>query len=369
MFEHLAQPYALKDAPSTVIPVGVSIKEAKEKYHLEEVYKLASNENPYGVSPKALAAMTEALPTGHLYPDSTRDTLLKQMLAKRHGIEPNQIMLTCGAANALAFAGEAFIKPSDECIIPSPAYPPYYYIVYKNNGTIVDIPCCPDTMKLNVEGILNAVNEKTKLVFLCNPNNPTSTALSGKDLLALIDQLPKDVIVVVDEAYIDFADNSQEMTMVPHLADHPNMIVVQTYSKIYGLAAIRLGYALACPEIIRYLSKAMAARSLSTIAIEGGIAALEDEEFRRKTIENNSTEREYLTREFRAMGYKVCDSQANFIYADFGIPCGDLYFALLPYGVMIRGDFSMALISIGLHHQNETLVNAVKDLRAKGILH
>ena len=369
MFEHLAQPYALKDAPSTVIPVGISIKDAKEKYHLEEVYKLASNENPYGVSPKALAAMTEALQFGHLYPDSTRDTLLKQLLAKRHGIEPNQIMLTCGAANALAFAGEAFIKEGDECIIPSPAYPPYYYIVYKNNGTIVDVPCYPDTMKLNVEGILNAVSKKTKLVFLCNPNNPTSTALSGNELLALIDQLPKDVIVVVDEAYIDFADNSQEMTMVPHLADHPNMIVVQTYSKIYGLAGVRLGYALACPEIIRYLSKAMAARSLSTIAIEGGIAALDDEDFRRMTIENNSAERIYLTNEFRALGYKVCDSQANFIYVDFGIPCGDLYFALLPYGVMIRGDFSMARISIGLHKQNETLVNAVKDLRAKGILH
>lgn len=369
MFEHLAQPYALKEAPSTVIPVGVSIKDAKEKYHLEEVYKLASNENPYGVSPKALDAMSDILRFGHLYPDSTRDTLLKQKLAQRLNLEPNQIMLTCGAANALAFAGEAFIKPGDECIIPSPAYPPYYYIVYKNNGTIVDIPCCPDTMKLNVEGILGAVTDKTRLVFLCNPNNPTSTALSGKDLLALIDRLPKDVIVVVDEAYIDFADNSQEMTMVPHLADHPNMIVVQTYSKIYGLAGVRLGYALACPEIIRYLSKAMAARSLSTIAIEAGIAALDDEDFRRTTIENNSAEREYLTREFRAMGYKVCDSQANFIYADFGIPCSELYFALLPYGVMIRGDFSMARISIGLHHQNETLVNAVKDLRAKGILH
>ena len=369
MFEQLAQPYALKDAPSTVIPVGISIKDAKEKYHLEEVYKLASNENPYGVSPKALAAMTEALKAGHLYPDSTRDTLLKQKLAARLGIEPNQIMLTCGAANALAFAGEAFIKEGDECIIPSPAYPPYYYIVYKNNGTIVDIPCCPDTMKLNVEGILKAVTEKTKLVFLCNPNTPTSTALSGKELLALIDQLPKNVIVVVDEAYIDFADNSEEMTMVPHLADHPNMIVVQTYSKIYGLAGVRLGYALACPEIIRYLSKAMAARSLSTIAIEGGIAALDDKDFRRMTIENNSAERTYLTNEFRALGYKVCDSQSNFLYVDFGIPCGDLYFALLPYGVMIRGDFSMARISIGLHKQNETLVNAVKDLRAKGILH
>ena len=368
MFEHLAQDYALKKAPSTVIPVGISIKAAKEKYGLETVYKLASNENPYGVSPKALEAMAAALKDGYLYPDSTRDAVLKDKLAKKHDLLPENIMITCGAANALAFAGEAFIKPGDECIITSPAYPPYYYIVYKNGGTIIDVPSRKEDMKMDIEGVLNAVTDKTRLVFVCNPNNPTSTCLPGDEIISFIKKFPKDVIVVVDEAYIDFTDDPEKTTMVSHLKEVPNMIVVRTFSKLYGMAAIRLGYALACPEIIGYMNKAMAARSLSNVGIEGAIAALDDEEFRLKTINSNREERKYLTEEFRALGYTVYESQANFIYVDFGCSCQDLYFKLLPYGVMIRGDFPNARISIGTHVQNETLVNAVKDLRAKGEL-
>lgn len=367
MFESLAQDYALKTAPSTIIPVGISMEEVREKYHIQNVDKLASNENPFGVSPKAQAAMTDALRFGHLYPDSTRDTLLRQMLCEKHGLQTDQLFLTCGAANALAFVGEAFLKPGTECIIPSPAYPPYYYIAFKNGAGIVDIPCRPDNMALDVDGILAAVTAKTRLVFLCNPNNPTSTALSGSQLLALIDRLPKDVIVVVDEAYIDFADHSFEMTMVPHLADHPNMVVIQTFSKLYGLAGVRLGYAMACPEIIRYVSKVQAARSLSTIAIEGGIAALQDEDFRRMTIENNTAQRLYLTQELRQLGFRVCDSQANFLYVDFRMDPGKLYFALLPYGVMVRGDFSMVRISIGTPEQNVRLLSAIRDLSQKGL--
>lgn len=368
MFEHLAQGYALKKAPSTVIPVGISIKAAKEKYNLDTLYKLASNENPYGVSPKALEAMAAALSDCHLYPDSTRDNVLKNKLAEKHNLLPENIMITCGAANALAFAGEAFIKPGDECIITSPAYPPYYYIVYKNNGTIIDIPSRKDDMKLDTEAVLNAVTDKTRLVFVCNPNNPTSTCLSGDELYAFIQKFPKDVIVVVDEAYIDFTDDPEHTTMVSHLATQPNMVVVRTFSKLYGMAGIRMGYALACPEIIGYMNKAMAARSLNTVGIEGAIAALDDEEFRLLTINSNREERDYLTKEFTEMGYRVYESQANFIYVDFGCSCQDLYFALLPYGVMIRGDFPYARISIGTHVQNETLVNAVKDLRTKGEL-
>ena len=275
-------------------------------------------------------------------------------------------MLTCGAANALAFAGEAFIKPGDECIITSPAYPPYYYIVYKNRGTIVDIPSRAEDMRMDMEAVLNAVTDKTRLVFVCNPNNPTSTCIPGDELYAFIKKFPKDVIVIVDEAYIDFTDDPEKTTMVSHLKEQPNMIVVRTFSKTYGLAAIRLGYALACPEIIGYMNKAMAARSLSNVGIEGAIAALDDEEFREKTVTNNRAERKYLTDEFRAMGYTVYDSQSNFIYVDFRCSCQELYFKLLPYGVMIRGDFPNARISIGTHVQNETLVNAVKDLRQKG---
>ena len=368
MFEHLAKDYALKKAPSTVIPVGISMKAAKEKYGLDKVYKLASNENPYGVSPKALEAMAAALKDGYLYPDSTRDNLLKDKLAKKHGLLPENIMITCGAANALAFAGEAFIKPGDECIITSPAYPPYYYIVYKNEGTIVDVPSRKEDMKMDLEAVSKAVTDKTRLIFVCNPNNPTSTCLPGEEVYNFIKSLRQDIIVVVDEAYIDFTDDPDHTSMVSHLKDIPNMIVVRTFSKLYGMAAIRLGYALACPEIIGYMNKAMAARSLSNIGIEGAIAALDDEEFRQKTITSNREERKYLTDEFRSMGYTVYDSQANFIYVDFGCSCQDLYFKIIPYGVMIRGDFPNARISIGTHEENETLVNAVKDLRKKGEL-
>lgn len=368
MFEDLVQGYSLKTAPSTIIPVGVSIEEAKNTYHLEHVDKLASNENPFGVSPKAQAAMAEAIRSAHLYPDSTRDTLLKRMLSERRGLRPEQIMLTCGAANALAFAGEVFLRPGTECIIPSPAYPPYYYIAFKSGAEIVDIPCRPDTMALDSAAILAAVTEKTRMIFLCNPHNPTSTALSGAQLLELVEKVPENVMVVVDEAYIDFAADAPATTMVPHLAEHPNMIVIHTFSKLYGMAGVRLGYAMACPEIIRYLSKAQAARSMSTIAIEGGIAALEDEDFRRMTVENNARQRLRLTQELRRMGFRVCDSQANFLYVDFYQNPGQLYFSLLPYGVMVRGDFPMVRVSIGTPEQNSRLLEAVQDLLAKGSL-
>ncbi len=366
MFEKLAKDYALKKAPATVIPVGVSIQAAKDKYHLDHVYKLASNENPYGVSPKALSAMAEALKTGHLYPDSTRDTVLRTKLAMLHDVEPSQVMITCGAANAIAYACEAFIKPGVECIVPSPAYPPYFFNVFKNGGTIVDIPSRESDMRIDLEKMLASVNENTRFVFVCNPNNPTGTAYKASVIANFIKQIPTDVIVMVDEAYIDFTDDVEEYSMMKYLKDFPNMIVIRTYSKIYGMAAIRAGYAVACDEIIKYMNKAVAARSLSTISIEGAIAALDDEEFRQKTIQNNKKERDYLTSEFRALGYTVYDSQANHIYVDFFTNCQELYFKLLPYSVMIRGDFEKARISIGTHVQNETLVNAIKDLKAKG---
>jgi histidinol-phosphate aminotransferase len=363
MFEEIVKRYLLKKAPSTVIPVGISIAEAKEKYNLDNVVKLASNENPFGVSPKALGAMTEALQYGHLYPDSVRDTFLKGKLAEKLNVLPENLILTCGAANALACIGELFIGEGDECIIPSPAYPPYYYIVYKNNGTIIDIPCRKDDMKLDLDAILKAVNEKTRLIFLCNPNNPTSTAYSCNELSEFIEKLPRDVIVVVDEAYVDFTDDKDSFTMVPYLERFPNMIVVQTFSKLYGMAGVRLGYAIACREIITYLNKTVAARSMSTIAIEGGIAALDDEEFRIKTITTVQKERKRLTGEMRSMGYRCFDSKSNFLYADLGVTPQDLYFLLLPYGVMIRGDFPMARITIGTPSQNDLLLKAVKDLK------
>lgn len=366
MFENLVKKYELEKAPATVIPVGVSIDAAKEKYGLKEVVKLASNENPFGVSPKAVEAMSKALILGHLYPDSTRDTLLKKKLACLHGVADNQVMITCGAGSALAYASEAFISEGSECIIPSPAYPPYYYNVFKNGGKIVDIPCRENDKKLDLDSILAALNEKTRLVFVCNPNNPTSTCYKGADLIDFIKKIPLNVIVVVDEAYIDFTDDPEETTMVQYLSQIPNMIVIRTFSKIYGMAGIRCGYALACSEIINYMNKVVASRTLNTIGIEGAIAALEDSGFRAETIRNNREQRDLLTKTFTDWGYKVYESQSNFVFVDFKTNCQELYFKLLQYGVMIRGDFDLARISIGTPRQNKALIDAMSDLRKKG---
>ncbi|MCF0238330.1 MAG: aminotransferase class I/II-fold pyridoxal phosphate-dependent enzyme, partial [Sphaerochaetaceae bacterium] len=253
MFESLVKDYTLKKAPATVIPVGVSIKDAMDKYNLDHVYKLASNENPFGVSPKALDAMTEALKTGHLYPDSTRDTVLRNKLAAFHGVGSDQIMVTCGAANAIAYACETFISEGTECIVPSPAYPPYFFNVFKNGGVIIDIPSRKSDMKIDLEAISAAINEKTRFIFLCNPNNPTGTAWKADEVEAFLRKIPSNVIILVDEAYIDFTDDPKVYSLSKFLSDYPNMIVVRTFSKIYGLAAIRVGYAVACPEIIKYM--------------------------------------------------------------------------------------------------------------------
>lgn len=365
MFKELMKGYILKDAPSTVIPRCMPMYLAKEKFGLEVVHKLASNENPFGVSPKAMEAMHNAIATTFYYSDGSREKVLTGKLAQRHGVGKENIFIAGGAAGVLSHIADLFLLPEDECIIPSPAYPPYYFWAYKNSATIVDVPCKKEDQTIDTAGILAAVTERSKLLFLCNPNNPTSTAIPRDEVVALLRKLPKNMIVVSDEAYVDFSDDPDGLTMVPYLAEFPNLIVVRTFSKIFGMASARLGYSIACEEITKCMEKAVSARGLNNMGIDGGIAALDDEEFRQKTIANNKAERAYLTEALTELGYKVYKSQSNFIWVDFGRPAGDVHDDLLPYGVIIRGDFPFARISIGLHEQNETMVKALKEIKER----
>lgn len=361
MFESITKPFIQKEAPSSVIPRSISISTIVEKYKPETIYKLASNENPLGVSPKALEAMIYAASNANLYPDSTRDKLLISKIALYNNLSSNNIFIACGAANVLKHICEIFIQQNDECIICNPAYPPYYFLVFKNNGRIIEVPVNKDQF-IDIDAIKRAITKQTKIIFLCNPNNPTSTAISRDSIYSLLSQIPKNIIVIADEAYIDFADNMEELTLLPLLSDFPNLIIVRTFSKIYGLAAARLGYAIACPEIIQYLNKSVDARSLNIFAIEGGLAALDDIDFYKKTINNNTNERKYLSKELSRMGYKVYDSQANFLWVDFHRPAIGVYEDLIRYGIIIRGDFINARISIGTHIQNEALIRALIDI-------
>lgn len=350
-----------KKAPSLVIPQHETVEEIRQRFDLDTVYKLASNENPLGVSPKAIEAIRNIADKGNLYPDSQSDKLLIAKIAQRHALSTENVFIACGAANVLKHACDVFIQPQDECIICSPTYPPYYYLVFKNEGVIIDLPVTEDQY-LDLPAIEKAITKKTKLLFLCNPNNPTSTSISRNDIRDLLTKIPNNIIVLADEAYIDFVDNIDEVNLVPLLSEFPNLIIIRTFSKVYGLAAVRLGYALACPEIIKYLNKSVDARSLNIFAIEGGVAALDDKEFYLKTIENNRTEREYLTRELGSLGYKVYKSQANFLWVNFFESTIDIYKKLLRHGVIIRGEFNFGRISIGTHNQNSKLVKAFKEL-------
>lgn len=365
MFKERMKGYIRQEAPATVIPHCMPVSMAKKQYNLEIVCKLASNENPLGVSPKAMEAMAQAIPTAYFYSDGSREKVLAGKLAQRHGVGEGNIFIAGGAASVLSHIADLFLLPGDACVIPSPAYPPYYFWAYKNSAAIVEVPCRQEDQAMDTAAILAAVNGQTKLLFLCNPNNPTSTAVPREELVALLKCLPAGVVVVADEAYVDFSDDPDGLTLVPYLAAFPNLIVVRTFSKIYGMASARLGYGIACEEIIQCMEKAVSARGINTFGVEGGIAALDDEAFRQETIANNRAERAYLTEAVTALGYKVYKSQANFIWVDFGRPARDVHDDLLPYGVIIRGDFAFARISIGLHRENETLVKALGEIKAR----
>ena len=366
MLEKLTKSYIQKEAPTTVIPRCMPLSEAKKKFGRETVYKLASNENPFGVSPKAAEAMRDAVERCWLYSDNSREMVLRTKLGERFGLGAENVFISSGAANVLNNIAETFICQGDEVIISNPSFPPYYFLTFQNGGEIVDVPCRKDDQKMDVEAMLAAVTERTKLIFLCNPNNPTSTALPREVMVDMLKRLPERVIVVADEAYVDFADDPEGLTLVPYVSEFPNLVVVRTFSKIFGMASARMGYSLAGKELTADLFKSVSARDLNIFGVEGGIAALDDEEYRLKTIENNRVERAYLMDAISKMGYKVYESQSNFIWVDFGRPAADVHDDLLPYGIIIRGDFPFARISVGLHIENETLVHALEDLKAKG---
>ena len=365
MFEHLTKAYIQREAPSSVIPHCMTVTAVKKKYGFDAVYKLASNENPFGVSPKAAKAIEESIKTCHLYSDNSHEDILYGKLAALHDVTPSQIFIAGGAASVLSQIADVFLQEGTECIIPSPAYPPYYFWAYRNCTAIVDVPCNQENQTLDTEAVLAAVTPRTRLIFLCNPNNPSSTAISRDSLVSLISRLPRDVIAVVDEAYVDFADDPAGLTMIPCLPQFPNMIVVRTFSKLYGMASARLGYSVACQEITDYLNKAVASRGINCFGVDGGIAALDDVAFREKTIENNRVERQYLTEALTGLGFQVYHSQSNFIWVDFGRPASAVHDDLLPYGIIIRGDFPFARISIGLHHENERLVQALTEIQSR----
>ncbi|MDU2242576.1 MAG: aminotransferase class I/II-fold pyridoxal phosphate-dependent enzyme, partial [Paenibacillus sp.] len=268
----------------TYVP-GKSIEEVKKQYGLTAIIRLASNENPYGPSPKAAAAMKEAVSDSHLYPEPT-SAEVRRMLGEQYGIDPGQIVVSNGADNVLMLIGQAYINSGDEVVYCVPTFPVYRTSTVMMGGVPVEVPLTGD-YKFDLDRILDSITVLTKLVYICNPNNPTGTIVGSDELEAFLRKVPSHVIVVLDEAYVEFVGLPGYKKGVEFIKEGYNVISVHTFSKLYGLAATRIGYAIASPQLLAPILAVREPFPVSRLAAAAAAASLEDTEYRDFILTSN----------------------------------------------------------------------------------
>ncbi|HVQ21627.1 MAG TPA: histidinol-phosphate transaminase, partial [Terrimicrobiaceae bacterium] len=317
----------------------------------EEIIKLASNENPLGPSPKALAAMREALERSHFYPDGG-GWALRGAIAEKVGLSRENVILGNGSNEIIEFIGHAFLRPGDEVITARHAFAVYTLMAQLFGAKTVEVPDPGFTHDL--EAMLAAISQRTRQVFIANPNNPTGTMVGQDAIDRFMDRVPEEVLVIFDEAYYEFLESPPDV--LKYVRDGRNVVVMRTFSKIQGLAGLRIGYGLASGEIAGILQKTRQPFNANAIAQAGAAAGMQDEEHMQKTRELTRQGRDFLQSEFSSMNLEFVPSAANFVLVRVGD--GDKIFeALLRRGLIVRAMRSYKLpewirVSVGTMDQN-----------------
>ncbi len=347
---------------------GKPIEETEREYNVSNVIKLASNENPLGASPLAVEAIVEAAGKVHLYPDSSSYFLVRR-LAQHLGVEPNEVFVASGSNEIIELVIRTFTAPDDVALLSAGSFVMYKVALQSHGRRFVEVPMKAG-YQYDLKAMAAALSKQTRLVFLANPDNPTSTAFSKAELDAFLAVVPEDVLVILDEAYFEYVDWAEYPNGLDYFRKFPNVMVLRTYSKIYGLAGVRLGYGVMPAKMVTYLNRTRMPFNLTSVAQAAGLAALDDVEHLRTTQETTWRELRYLETELRALGLPIPKSHANFVFADLGRPSGPVYEALLRKGIITRpvpgsGWPNALRISAGLHAQNERLVAAMKEIFAR----
>lgn len=337
---------------------------AQRSAGLSEVIKLSSNENPFGTSPRAIEAMTQALQRVHAYPDA-HPVDLYERLAAHLNVQKDQILLGNGADNVLSVIGATFVNPGDEAVYCVPTFPTYRSITLLSGGVPVEVPLTPDG-RFDLDEIQNRITPKTKLVFICNPNNPTGTIVDAEALRKFIEAVPKHVIVVLDEAYIEFVD-SLGLTGVDFVRPGSSVIVVRTFSKMYGLAGIRIGYAIADTALLAPMHTVREPFAANRLAIAGALAALDDADFVNRVRAANRAGKAYLSQALTEIGVGVTPSQANFLLVDTYRDANEMCSEMRQRGILLRPGMSWGLptslrITIGTVAQMKRVVTELRSL-------
>lgn len=329
-------------------------------------YRLGSNENPLGTSPKAQAAIAHAAAGLWQYPPRS-DESFRQVVGTHHGLDKDNVAIANSGCDALWLIAQAALDEDSQAIICPPTFPVYALTVQKRGAEIVNVPLDADTFALDVDGVLAAVTPKTKLVYLCNPNNPTGTYFGEDVLTRLLTQLPEDVWVIYDEVYYHFVDEATRLDIHSKLAAHSNFIVVHSFSKAYGLAGVRLGYALAQSNTAARLRAHNLPFHVNTLALLAGEAALADQEHIAASVTNNQREKPKLEQSLHALGIRTWQSHANFVL--FACPEGwnaqTLSEHMLESGIIVRPAFDLPQhlrVTVGLPELNQAFISALQDI-------
>jgi histidinol-phosphate aminotransferase len=340
---------------------GKPISEVKSEFKLEEVIKLASNECPYPPFPQTIEAVKEAISEINRYPDNDC-FMLKEKLAEQLNIETENLVVGNGSSELLRLITLAALKPGDEAIIPHPSFIVYPTITKLMGGVERKVPL--KNYRHDLNEMLNQINDKTKIIFLCNPNNPTGTIFYKDEVEDFLNKVPKNILIIFDEAYFEYANDSRYPNGIDYFKNSKNVIVLRTFSKIYGLAGLRIGYGIASGEIIQVIEKVrepfnvnMPAQLAATVSLE-----FKDEVEKRKRFNNEG--KEYLYQQFKDLGLEYAPTEANFILVDLKKDSRKVFEDLLKLGIIVRpGDIfgynTHIRLTIGTPMENKKFIEGL----------
>ena len=337
---------------------GKPIDELQRELGLTRVIKLASNENPLGPSPKAVAALAGSGECLHRYPDGGAYRL-RQAIADRWKVTSDHIILGNGSDEILGLLARTFLAPGDEAVMADHTFVIYKMEVTAAHGKPVVVPLMNWTHDL--EAMAQAVTPRTRLLFVCNPNNPTGTMVPSEAILRLMETVPKDVIVVFDEAYFEYVRDPRFPDTIAYVKEGRNAIVLRTFSKIYGLAGLRIGYGITTPEMNNYLNRVRPPFNANSLAQRAALAALGDDEHVANSRAVNAAGMEQIVNGLRTLGFAPIPSEANFIYFDVKRDGRQVFEALLREGIIVRHiEGTMLRVTIGQSDENTAFLQALK---------
>jgi histidinol-phosphate aminotransferase len=354
----MSLPISRDIASLTPYSPGKPIEELERELGIQKAIKLASNENPLGPSKKAVEAIQQVITGLHRYPEGSGGQL-REALADRFKLKPSQVVLGNGSNEIIELLVRSFMQPGDEAVMADLTFVVYQMIVKAVHGRPVTVPLRDGSHDLRE--MTCRLTRKTRLIFICNPNNPTGTMVNQEQVDEFLRQVPGDVITVFDEAYYDYVTDRSFPDSLSYLEQGKNVAILRTFSKIYGLAGLRIGYGMTTEEIAGILNRVRQPFNTNRVAQAAALAALEDDDHVQKSLRVNEEGKAMLCHAFQEMGLNYLPTQANFIYVSVGRPGQEVYSKLLSYGVIVRHIEGQHLrVTVGLPDENKQFIEALK---------